>query len=111
MDNLNAAGLAKTFEDSKDITIFAPTNAAFNAASSVISSPPSRNMSATLTSHILHSVQYSNALKDGQTLSTAEGRTLKVKISNGTVYINEAKVVTTDILIKNGVVHIIDGIL
>jgi uncharacterized surface protein with fasciclin (FAS1) repeats len=111
VENLNAAGLAKTIEDSKDITIFAPSNAAFDATSTVISGPSTKNMSTALTYHVVKGVQYSNALRDGQSLSTTQGGRLKVEIRGGSVYINNARVVKTDILTKNGVIHVIDSIL
>ena len=50
-------------------------------------------------------------LKDGDTLKTVEGKTLKVRIAAGTVFINSAKVTTADVGASNGVVHIVDSVL
>ena len=64
-----------------------------------------------LTFHVVKGVTFSSGLKDGQELKTAQGDQLKVKIVGGEVFINGAKVVVADVLTKNGVVHIVDGVL
>ena len=37
------------------------------------------------------------------------GESLTITLSNGTVFVNSAKVVTPDVLVSNGVVHVIDA--
>jgi transforming growth factor-beta-induced protein len=110
VESFNAAKLTKSIEELKDVTIFAPTNAAFQAAASSFAGSFSNN-TAVLNHHVVRGIQYSNALKDGQSLLTAHGGSLKVKLIGGEVYINKARVLKTDVLTKNGVLHIIDGIL
>ncbi|ORY02902.1 Fasciclin-domain-containing protein [Basidiobolus meristosporus CBS 931.73] len=56
-------------------------------------------------------VKYSTDLKDGDKLTTVQGDVLNVKIANGSVTINGAKVVTANVLTSNGVVHVLDGLL
>jgi uncharacterized surface protein with fasciclin (FAS1) repeats len=43
--------------------------------------------------------------------STVLGKDVVVKVDMGNVYINEAKVVITDIETSNGVIHVIDSVL
>ncbi len=38
-------------------------------------------------------------------------RTLKLTVNDGTVMVNDAKVVKADILASNGVIHVIDTVL
>ena len=95
----------------KDITIFAPTNAAFDKASSTISSLSAEKVTEALTFHVVKGVLFSTGLKDGQTLATVQGEKLKVKVLGGEVFVNGAKVVVADVLTKNGVVHVIDSVL
>jgi len=53
-------------------------------------------------------VAYSDTLKNGANLTTAVNETLKVTVHDGTIYVNSAKVVTPNVLCKEGVVHVID---
>ena len=44
-------------------------------------------------------------------LSTVEGAPLKVKVEDGNVMINDAKVIKTDVVCSNGVIHWIDTVV
>jgi uncharacterized surface protein with fasciclin (FAS1) repeats len=95
----------------KDVTIFAPTNAAFDKAAATISTLSVEKVTEILTFHVVKGVNFSTGLKDGQTLSTVQGEKLKVKIVGVEVFVGGAKVVMKDVLTKNGVVHVVDGVL
>jgi Fasciclin domain len=45
------------------------------------------------------------------TLTTVSGGSVNITVTNGTVYVNSAKVIVPDVLVANGVVHVIDGVL
>jgi uncharacterized surface protein with fasciclin (FAS1) repeats len=109
--NLDATALTKTVEGMKDITIFAPTNAAFDKAAATISTLSAEKVTEALTFHVVKGVNFSTGLKDGMTLKTAQGESLKVKIAGGEMFVNGAKVDVADVLTKNGVVHVVDGVL
>ena len=53
-------------------------------------------------------VGYSSDLTNGQKLTALNGETLTITIDNGTVFVNSAQVVTPNVLVANGVVHVID---
>ena len=53
-------------------------------------------------------VGYSSTLKNGTSLTTLSGGKLTITIDNGNVFVNDAKVITPDVLVANGVVHVID---
>lgn len=103
--------LTKSVAAMKDITIFAPTNAAFDKASVIISALSTEKVKEALTFHVVKGVTYSTNLKDGTELKTVQGEKLKVKIVGANVFVNGVKVVVSDVLTKNGVVHVIDGVL
>ncbi len=42
---------------------------------------------------------------------TVNGQDLKLKVNDGTVMVNDAKVVKADVLASNGVIHVIDTVL
>jgi uncharacterized surface protein with fasciclin (FAS1) repeats len=48
---------------------------------------------------------------DGQEVETLSGEKVMVKVLDGEVYINDSKVVITDIETSNGVIHVIDAVL
>ena len=47
-------------------------------------------------------------LKSAKTL---EGSSVKIAVRNGKVYVNKARVTTTDVLASNGVIHVINEVL
>lgn len=53
-------------------------------------------------------VGYSTLLGDGMMLKTAQGGNLTVRLVDGDMYINAAKVIESDLIVANGVVHVID---
>ena len=53
-------------------------------------------------------VGYSSTLMNGTMLKTMAGNNVTISIDNGTVFVNSAKVILPDVLVANGVVHVID---
>jgi len=51
---------------------------------------------------------YSPVLTNGTSLKTAQGDNLTITIQNGDMFVNAAKVITMDLIVANGVVHVID---
>lgn len=94
-----------------NVTIFAPTNEAFNAIGSLAPNLTAQVVAPLLQYHVIpNTLGYSSVLQNG-TLTTANGQTLTITIINGTVFVNSAKVVTPNVLVANGVVHVIDNVL
>lgn len=54
-------------------------------------------------------VGYSSGLKNGTKLPTVNGAEVTITINNGNVFVNGAKVIIPDVLVSNGVVHVIDA--
>lgn len=51
---------------------------------------------------------YSTDFEDGDVITTLQGQSVKVSIKNGKVFVNNAEVIVPDVLVANGVVHVID---
>ncbi|QCK15525.1 fasciclin domain-containing protein [Mangrovivirga cuniculi] len=122
VEALTEAGLAETFTMEGDYTVFAPSNAAFDALYNAlgVSGPADiddATLEAVLTYHVLGSRVYSSDLSDGIEPETLQGGTFTVNIgSNVTITDNDpdnadATVTATDIQATNGVVHTIDEII
>jgi len=102
--------------DGKDtITVFAPDNAAFEAALKALGLTTEQLLAdqATLTKvlqyHVVDGKVDSKSLKEGD-VTTKAGAPVKVSLANGAM-INDAKVVVPDVMACNGVVHGIDKVL
>jgi len=109
---LTSAKLVDTVNNLRDVTIFAPANSAFQAIGSGLGNLSTTDLTSILTYHVVQgTVGYSSGLMNGTTLPTVNGANLTVTINNGMVFVNGAKVVTPDVLVSNGVVHVIDAVL
>ena len=112
---LSAGDLVATLQGTGPYTVFAPTNAAFSSIQSTVDSllmPANKGkLQSVLKYHVVPGTYMAADLKDGQSLKTAEGESLKVSVKNGVVKINGATVVKADVPASNGVVHVINGVL
>ena len=115
-----AAGLADALASGENITVFAPTDEAFEAlpAGTVedLLKPENKDqLIAVLSYHVLPRKLSSNMLP-GRTIHVktikADGdRLLAVTKSNSGVTVDEANVVSADIIADNGVIHVIDKVM
>jgi len=112
---VKAAGLTETLQGNGPFTVFAPTDAAFEAIQSEVDKllkPENKsNLSKILTYHVVSGKTMAADLKDGQELTTVEGSKLKVTVTDGMVTVGNAKVIAADIVASNGVIHVIDKVL
>jgi uncharacterized surface protein with fasciclin (FAS1) repeats len=114
---VQAADLVSTLEGPGPFTVFAPTNAAFAALPpgtlDDLLKPENKDK---LRAILLYHVHPGDAImaKDVHTmkLSTADGdKMLNISVNGDTVMVNDAKVIKTDIVAKNGVIHWIDKVV
>lgn len=113
---VTAAGLVDVLSGDGPFTVFAPTNAAFEALPEGtldnLLLPENKEMLASiLTYHVVAGNVMAADLSDGQKVTTVNGQELTVTIVDGNVMINGAKVVAADLAGSNGVVHVIDGVV
>jgi uncharacterized surface protein with fasciclin (FAS1) repeats len=121
---LQKVNLVSTVDGLKDVTIFAPLDAAFEAldkfAASANLTVTDDLLATVLKTHIIPSVVYSTDIvkaKSIPSVETVSKAPLSVKFEGNSVLINgagntnPAKVVIADVLIKGGVVHVIDTVL
>lgn len=110
---LNATNLLDAVDTTPDVTIFAPSTEAFENIGSLLANASVENITSILTYHVVNgTVGYSSNLENGTTLQTLNGANLTVTIGDeGRVFVNNARVTIADILVANGVVHVIDEVL
>lgn len=108
---LTAANLTEPLDEATNITVFAPLNQGFADIANILQNLSSSDLSTVLQYHVLEGVvAYSTDFQNG-TLETAGGETLNVTVLGSDIYVDSAKVVQPDVLIANGVVHVIDRVL
>jgi uncharacterized surface protein with fasciclin (FAS1) repeats/subtilisin-like proprotein convertase family protein len=112
---VNLAGLQGALQGPGPLTVFAPTDAAFNlldpAVVAALVADPQGALTNVLLYHVVAGQALSTDLSDGQVIVTLNGQSVTVTINNGNVFINNAQVIVADILADNGVVHVIDAVL
>ncbi|WP_297087883.1 fasciclin domain-containing protein [uncultured Draconibacterium sp.] len=110
-----AAGLVETLQGDGPFTVFAPTDAAFDALPEgtldALLAEPGGQLTDILLYHVVAAKAMSGSLMDGQKIETVLGQNLTVTVSNEGVFINGAEVIVADIEATNGVVHVIDAVL
>jgi len=92
----------------EEITLFAPTNGAFDPAiDPTLNRPVARKV---VQHHIVSGTVSSDQLSDGQSVTPLSGKDLSIGVGDG-VTVNRATVTNPDADATNGVVHVVDGLL
>ncbi len=92
------------------LTVFAPTDAAFAALpAGTVEGLTKEQLAGVLTYHVVPGEVLSTALSAGS-VTTVNGADVTVDLSDG-VKINDARVITADIVTTNGVIHVLDKVL
>ncbi len=113
---IEAAGLTEILSNGDlSITVFAPTDAAFEALPEgtleELLLPENRDQLAQLlTYHVVDGEVRSTDLASGE-VATLTGDSVMVNVDESAVTINDANVVAADIEASNGVIHVIDAVL
>lgn len=108
---IETADLAPAVGMLQNITVFAPDNAAFSDIGSVLANLSADALRSTLGYHVVENAVVYSADVTNSTLRAQNGDELNVYNINGTVFVNAARVTIPDLLISNGVVHVIDQVL
>merc|ERR1712032_887131 len=105
------ASVASTLLGAEDLTIFAPSNSAFQDIGSLVGNLTMEQLANILSYHvIIGTVAYSSDLSN-TSLPTLEGDDVEITIANGAVMVNNATVTNANILFAGGVIHVIDQVL
>jgi len=109
---LGAAGLVDTLKGKGPFTVFAPTDEAFAKipkADLEAMLKDKAKLKAVLTYHVVAGKVMAADVKAGK-VKTVQGSELTVSTSSG-VMVDNAKVIKTDIVADNGVIHVIDTVI
>jgi len=109
---LGAAGLVDTLKGKGPFTVFAPTDEAFAKipkADLDALLKDKKKLASVLTYHVVAGKVMAADVKAGK-VKTVQGSELTITTSAG-VMVDNAKVVKTDIVADNGVIHVIDTVI
>jgi uncharacterized surface protein with fasciclin (FAS1) repeats len=107
------AGLVDTLKGEGPFTVFAPTDEAFAklpAGTLDALLQDKEKLAAVLTYHVVPGKVTAAQVRPGM-VKTVQGQSLTVKANRGGVMVDNARVVTTDIIASNGVIHVIDTVV
>lgn len=112
---VQAAGLVETLQGAGPFTVFAPTDAAFaklpaGTVESLLKPENRDKLVAILKYHVVAGKVMAADVKTGQAKSV-NGQNIEVKVAGGEVTVDNAKVIKTDVLANNGVIHVIDTVI
>ncbi len=109
---LEKAGLIETLKGKGPFTVFAPTDEAFakvpKADLDALLKDKAK-LTAVLTYHVVPGAVMAKDVKAGK-VKTVQGSELTIGTAGG-VTVDAAKVVKTDIVASNGVIHVIDSVV
>ena len=111
---VKAADLVETLSGEGPFTVFAPTNEAFAKVPKESLEALLKNKKAltgVLTFHVVSGKVMAADVVKLSTAKTVQGQELKIETKDGKVTVNGINVIKTDIVCKNGVIHVIDGVL
>ena len=113
---VKAAGLASTLKGKGPFTVFAPTDAAFaklpsGTVESLLKPENKTKLQAILTYHVLKGKVMSKSLSGKKLeVATVQGSKVSIDATSG-VKVDNATVTKADIVVSNGVIHVIDTVI
>lgn len=113
---LQAAGLVEALSGDGPFTVFAPTNEAFAQLPAgtldMLLLPENKDkLVAILTYHVVPGKVMAADVVTLTEATSLEGDTIAISTEDGSVMVDGANVVATDIEASNGVIHVIDAVI
>jgi uncharacterized surface protein with fasciclin (FAS1) repeats len=113
---VQAADLVDTLKSEGPFTVFAPTDEAFaklpeGTVESLLLPENKDKLAAILTYHVVAGKVMAADVVNLTSATTVNGGDLAIRVEDGSVFVNDAKVVKTDIKTSNGVIHVVDTVI
>jgi uncharacterized surface protein with fasciclin (FAS1) repeats len=113
---VKAAGLVDTLKGPGPFTVFAPTDEAFSklpagTVDDLLKPENKAKLVAILTYHVVPGNVTAKQVTKLKNAKTVQGQEVKISTKGGSVMVDNAKVVKTDIATTNGVIHVIDTVI
>jgi uncharacterized surface protein with fasciclin (FAS1) repeats len=111
---VKAAGLVDTLKSEGPFTVFAPNDAAFaklpeGTVEGLLKDKEA--LAKILTYHVVSGKVTAKDVVELTEATTVQGQKVTISVRDGSVYVNGAKVIATDIMTSNGVIHVLDSVI
>lgn len=107
---INTASLSSVFDTASNITMFVPLDTVLEAALGGGDVGPDK-LKDILMAHVAHGAHYSPDVMKGEAITMMNGEKVTVTLEDHTFRIGGAKVVLSDVLLRNGVAHVVDDFI
>lgn len=113
---VKAAGLVDVLKSGGPFTVFAPTEEAFanvprETLGSLLRPENIEQLKAVLTFHVVPGKLLAADVLKQTELKTVQGQAARISLVNGQPMIDAAKIVKTDVVFSNGVIHVIYAVI
>jgi uncharacterized surface protein with fasciclin (FAS1) repeats len=113
---LQAGGLVDTLKADGPYTVFAPTDEAFaklpDGTVEMLLLPENKDkLVEILTYHVVAGKVTAAEVVTLDSAKTVNGSDVAIRVVDGTVFINDSRVVTADVGASNGVIHVVDTVI
>lgn len=113
---LDAAGLVGSLKSKGPFTVFAPTDEAFaklppGTLQELLKPENKAKLQAILLYHVVPGRVLASQVATLKSAKTVNGESLTISSGGGSLTVGGAKIIKSDIVCSNGVVHVIDRVL
>ncbi|MEJ2384962.1 MAG: fasciclin domain-containing protein [Xanthomonadales bacterium] len=113
---LEAGGLIETLKSEGPFTVFAPTDEAFaklpaGTVENLLKPENKDQLVAILTYHVVPGDVKAADVVKLDSATTVNGSDVQIRVAEGNVFVNDARVVATDVATSNGVIHVVDTVI
>ena len=114
---VDAAGIDNDLRGVDAATLFAPTDAAFEALEaaqpgiieSLINDPEA--LRRVLLSHAVLGRHDSEAVAAAERFETVSGEEIRIRVDDGEIFVNDVRIIEANINAGNGIIHVLEGVL
>ena len=113
---IQAADLVATLKSEEPFTVFAPTDEAFaklpaGTLESLLLPENKDQLAAILTYHVVAGQVPAADVVNLSSATTVQGSNVSISVDGGSVMVDNAMVIQTDIETENGIIHVIDNVI
>ncbi|NUP94532.1 MAG: fasciclin domain-containing protein [Planctomycetaceae bacterium] len=111
-----AAGLVDALSGKEPLTVFAPSDEAFaklpaGTVESLLKPENKEKLAAVLKYHVVAGRHLAKDVVTLKEVATLNGKHAAIRVDGSGAHIADAKIVATDVLAANGVIHVIDTVM
>lgn len=113
---VKAAELVDALSNAGPFTVFAPTNAAFDAlpkgtVEDLLKPENKEKLATILQYHVYVGVLKTDAMQDGQSIGMVDGGNTKITKKDGKTFVNDNAEIVASIPASNGIIHVVNAVL